>query len=485
MILFILLTIIVSFIIICLISERFIIFFKIFSFILTFFIFFYFIILWLYFDRISNNFQYIEHFLWNDTLNIYYSIGVDGISILFLVLTSFLIPFCILYSWYQYSYFFKEFIVILLLIEFFLINFFSVLDLFFSSIFFEVILIPMFILIGNFGSRQRRIHASFQFFFYTMTGSFSMFLGILLVYLHEGSTDIYVYYYSVYNYKIQLLLWFFFFISLSVKIPLFPLHLWLPEAHVEAPTIGSVILAGILLKMGTYGLLRLVVPVFSFANFFYKPFIFLLTFLSIYYVSLITFCQIDLKKLIAYSSIAHMGYVTMSLFTFDFVGVQGSIFLMLSHGIVSSLLFFLVGMLYDRYKTRIIFFYKSLYSIMPNFCLILFIATLANIGFPGTISFIGEFLILFSFLKINKIIFFFNSLGFIISITYSFWLYNRVMSLSFIWFYIYSDLNKREFYIILPFVLLIFLFGFCPYLILDTLEFSILNLLLTIDINFH
>jgi NADH-quinone oxidoreductase subunit M len=335
----------------------------------------------------------------------------------------------------------------------------------------------MFILIGNFGSRQRKIHASFQFFLFTTIGSFLMMIAIFLVFLHEGSTDFYVLYFGSFSYELQLVLWLCFFISLAVKVPLFPVHIWLPEAHVEAPTIGSVILAGVLLKMGTYGMLRFVAPLFAFGNFYFNPLVFILSFMSIYYVSFITFCQIDLKKLIAYSSVAHMGYVTLGLFTFSFTGLQGSIFLMLSHGIVSSLLFFLIGMLYDRYKTRLIFFYKSIYSYMPIFTLFLFFATLANIGFPGTIGFIGEFLLMFSFLFVNKVAFFFSSLGFLISITYAFWLYNRVSFLLPFHIFVFSDLSRREFFVVFPFILMIFFFGLYPSCILNVLELSSLFIL--------
>jgi proton-translocating NADH-quinone oxidoreductase chain M len=335
----------------------------------------------------------------------------------------------------------------------------------------------MFILIGNFGSRQRKIHASFQFFLFTMIGSFFLLIAVFLIYLHEGSTDFLIFYYADFNYFFQLILWFCLFISLAVKIPIFPVHIWLPEAHVEAPTIGSVILAGVLLKMGTYGMLRFLIPVLGFANYYLNPFVFLLCFLSIYYISLVTFCQIDLKKLIAYSSVAHMGYVTMGLFTFNFQGLQGSIFLMISHGIVSSLLFFLVGMLYDRYKTRLIFFYKSIHTIMPIFSLFFFIATLANIGFPGTISFVGEFLLLFSFIVSQKLAFFLNSLGFLVSIAYAFWLYNRIAFMQPFHLFLYSDLSKREFCVVFPLILFIFVFGLAPSLILDTSEYSSIFLL--------
>ena len=304
-----------------------------------------------------------------------------------------------------------------------------------------------------------------------------MLISILLIYLHEGNTDFLIFYYSSFNYNTQLLIWFFFFFSLAVKVPLYPVHIWLPEAHVEAPTVGSVILAGVLLKMGTYGMVRFLIPTFAFANYFYNPLIFILTFFSIYYISLVTFCQLDLKKLIAYSSISHMGYVTMGLFTFNFQGLQGSLFLMLSHGIVSSLLFFLVGMLYDRYKTRIIFLYKSLQSFMPVFVFCFFIATLANIGFPGTISFIGEFLLMYSFLSSNKVVFFFNCFGFLFSIFYAFWLYNRISFLQSYHIFIYSDLSKREFFVVFPLVFLSLFLGFFPSILLKTFEVTSIFLL--------
>jgi NADH-quinone oxidoreductase subunit M len=465
----------ITFLLICMFvllttPAKYVNFIRYFSLVTSFFVLLVVLVLVLKFDIAESLLKYTVHFSWSNFLNIYYSGGVDGVSLLFLLLTAFLIPFCVLYSWNQFLYFFKELMLLLFSIEFLLFNFFFVSDLFFFFIFFESILFPMFILIGNFGSRQRKIHASFQFFLFTTIGSFLMMLAIFLIFLHEGSTDFHVLYYTSFGYEVQLLLWLCFFISLAVKVPLFPVHIWLPEAHVEAPTIGSVILAGVLLKMGTYGMLRFVTPLFAFGNFYFNPVVFLLSFMSIYYVSLITFCQIDLKKLIAYSSVAHMGYVTLGLFTYHFTGLQGTLFLMLSHGVVSSLLFFLIGMLYDRYKTRLIFFYKSIYSYMPIFTLFLFFATLANVGFPGTIGFIGEFLLMFSFLFASKIAFVFASFGFLISITYAFWLYNRVSFLLPFHVFVFSDLSRREFFITLPFVVMIFVFGLFPYLILNILE---------------
>jgi NADH-quinone oxidoreductase subunit M len=423
-----------------------------------------------FFDRSLSNLVWCFYLTWNSFLNIYYTGGVDGISLLFILLTSFLIPFCVLYSWNQFAYFFKELMLLLFSIEFLLFNFFFVSDLFFFFIFFESILLPMFILIGNFGSRQRKVHASFQFFLFTTIGSFLLLIALFIIFLHEGSTDFQVLYFGTFSYELQLFLWCCFFISLAVKVPLFPVHIWLPEAHVEAPTVGSVILAGVLLKMGTYGMLRFVTPLFSFGNFYFNPLVFILSFMSIYYVSLITFCQIDLKKLIAYSSVAHMGYVTLGLFTYNFIGLQGSIFLMLSHGVVSSLLFFLIGMLYDRYKTRLIFFYKSIYSYMPLFTLFLFFSTLANVGFPGTIGFVGEFFLMLSFFSISKIAFFFSSFGFLISITYSFWLYNRISFLLPFHVFVFSDISRREFFLAFPFIFMIFFFGLFPLAVFDILQ---------------
>jgi proton-translocating NADH-quinone oxidoreductase chain M len=458
-----------------LISIKFLKVFKILSFFFSFCIFLLVFHIVYNINLISNNFQFFFFSNWIPILNISFILGVDGISGSFILLTAFLVPLCILYSWNQFSYTFKELVLLLFIIEFLLLAFFLVLDLVFFFIFFESVLIPMFLLIGCFGSRKRRIHATFQFFLFTMFGSFFMLISFLLIYFHEGSTDFQIFYEAVFSYELELMLWFCLFFSLAVKIPLFPVHIWLPEAHVEAPTVGSVILAGVLLKMGSYGMLRFLIPTFYFSTYFFAPLIFILSFLSIYYISLITFSQIDLKKLIAYSSVSHMGFVTVSLFTYNIQGIEGSLFLMLSHGIVSSLLFFLIGMLYDRYKTRILFFYSSLNSFMPIFCFSFFIATLANVGFPGTSSFIGEFLIMLSFFNFNKIAFIFNSLSFFVTAVYGFWLYNRISFGSVLLEYRFSDLTKREFSVIFPFLFLIFFFGIFPNLCLNLFELQLYN----------
>lgn len=422
------------------------------------------------YDYLNSGFQYFYFLKWLGFLNINYVIGMDGLSLLFVVLTTFLTFISVFFSLNHFSFSIREFMLLLFILEFFLINFFIVLDFFFFFIFFESVLIPMFLIIGCYGSRQRRIHATFQFFIFTMFGSFFMLISFILIYFYQGTSDLQTFYETIFHYDLEMFLWLFIFFSLAVKIPLFPVHIWLPEAHVEAPTIGSVILAGILLKMGSYGMFRFLIPVFNFSSKFFFPFLFILSFLSIYYISLVTICQIDLKKLIAYSSIAHMGFVTISLFTYNIQGLSGSIFLMISHGIVSSLLFLLIGILYDRYKTRIIFFYQSLNSIMPLFCFCFFIATLANVGFPGTISFVGEFLILISLLEFNKFAFFFHSLAFFLSAVYSFWLYNRISGGSMFLYFRFGDLSLRECLTVFPFLIFIFLFGLKPSLILNYIE---------------
>jgi proton-translocating NADH-quinone oxidoreductase chain M len=399
---------------------------------------------------------------------------LDGFSLFFVLLTTFLIPLCILAGWFYFNYCFREYIFILFLVEFFLVNFFLVTDLVFFYIYFEGILLPLFIIIGSFGSRQRRIHASFQLFFFTLIGSFFMLFNIFYICIQKGTTDFSLFFQSMFPMHMQLILWMFFFIALSVKIPLYPLHIWLPEAHVEAPTIGSVILAGVLLKMGTYGLLRFVIPVFSFANWYFSSLVQILSVLAIVYISVVTLCQIDLKKLVAYSSIAHMGYATIALFVFNIEGFLSGTFLMLNHGIVSSLLFFIIGILYDRYKTRLFYYFQGLNKVMPMFSWIVFCAVLANIGFPGTSSFVVEFLVMISLISFNKILTFLNAIGLIFSAFYSFWVYNRVFfgqSNSLLCFF--SDITFREFSYLIPFVFLVFFFGIKPNLVFESIDFAL------------
>lgn len=433
--------------------------------------------LWVFFNNEINSFIYVLHVPWLTFLNIYYTVGIDGISIFFIILTTILIPLCILISWNIIIYRVKEFMIMLLLIEFLLINVFSVLDLLFFYIFFESILIPMFLIIGIWGMRQRKIHAAYQFFFYTLIGSVVMLLGIIIILFNTGTTDIQILSQINFSYNRQLILWLAFFASFAVKIPMLPVHIWLPEAHVEAPTAGSVILAGILLKLGTYGILRFIIPLFPNAMIYFIPLIFMFCIIAIIYSSITTIRQIDLKKIIAYSSVAHMNFALLGFFVNNSQGLEGSLYIMLGHGIVSSALFLCIGILYDRYHTRNILYYGGLVQIMPFFSIFFIIFTLANVGLPGTVNFIGEFLILIGLWKINVNIAFLAGIGIILSVIYAIWLYNRLI---FGQIRLYSlqnfiDLNLREFHILFPLALLVFLMGFFPYEILQIINITINN----------
>jgi proton-translocating NADH-quinone oxidoreductase chain M len=330
----------------------------------------------------------------------------------------------------------------------------------------------MFLLIGIWGSRQRKIHAVYQFFFYTIIGSLIMLLAILMIYSNVQITDIRLLYGIEFSGNRELFLWSAFFLAFAVKVPIFPFHIWLPEAHVEAPTVGSVILAGILLKLGTYGLLRFVIPFFAYGTSFYLPFIYTFSILGILYTSCTTVRQIDLKKVIAYASVGHMSYVIIGLFTSNLQGLSGSIFLMISHGIVSGGLFFGIGVIYDRYKTRLIKYYRGLIQVMPLFALFLFILTSSNISFPGTSNFVGEFLILIGICEHNLLVTFIATISIILTAVYSIWLYNRIVfgSLTSKYYINFADLSLKEFYIMFIFSFLSVLLGLKPNIILNITE---------------
>lgn len=452
---------------------------RIISLIFSFFNFCLILLVWIFFNNINlisnlnlNIFYYNFKFKWSFFFNIYYILGIDNISLLFLLLTFIIIPLCILISLHNIKYKFKEFLLILILIEFILFNIFCIFDLVFFYIFFESILIPMFLLIGIWGSRQRKIHAVYQFFFYTIVGSLIMLLSILIIYSHLQLTDIRLLYTFNFTFNRQLILWLTFFLAFAIKVPMFPFHIWLPEAHVEAPTVGSVILAGILLKLGTYGLLRFVIPLFIDATYYFLPLVYTLCLLGIVYTSCTTIRQIDLKKIIAYASVGHMSYVILGLFTSNLQGLAGSIFLMLSHGIVSGGLFFGIGLLYDRYKTRLVRYYKGLIHVMPLFSLFFFILTLANISFPGTSNFVGEFLILVGVCESNHVVTIVATFSIILTAVYSIWLYNRIIfnNISIKYIYTFSDLSKKEFYIMFVFCFLTIFFGLKPNIILNIIE---------------
>jgi proton-translocating NADH-quinone oxidoreductase chain M len=323
--------------------------------------------LWIFFDNSTSKFQFVTQFNWFEFLNMQWYIGIDGISLFFIILTTFLVPVCLLISWSSITHLVKEFLVAFLFLETFMIAVFCMLDLVLFYVFFESVLIPMFLIIGIWGSRERKIRAAYQFFLYTLIGSLFMLLAILLIYFQVGTTDLQVLMTTEFSERRQFFLWLAFFFSFAVKVPMIPFHIWLPEAHVEAPTSGSVILAGILLKLGTYGFLRFSIPLFPEATVYFTPLIYTLSVLGIIYASFTTLRQIDLKKIIAYSSVAHMGFVTLGLFSLNAQGIEGAILLMLSHGFVASALFLCIGILYDRTHTRLIRYYGGLVQTMPLF----------------------------------------------------------------------------------------------------------------------
>nr|WCH57983.1 NADH dehydrogenase subunit 4 [Calliblepharis sp.] len=435
--------------------------------------------LWIQFDSSTSFFQFTSIFLWFPYLNFYYTIGIDGISLFLILLTTFLIVICILTSWSSVHLNIKDYLVCFLLLEFFLIQVFSVLDILLFYIYFESVLIPMFLIIGLWGSRQRKIRAAYQFVLYTLIGSLLMLLGILVIYFQVGSTDFRVLWYSTFSELKQLILWLSFFASFAIKIPMVPFHIWLPEAHAEAPTSGSVILAGILLKMGGYGFLRFSLPMFPWASIYFSPLIFTLSIIAIIYASMTTLRQVDLKKIIAYSSVSHMGFVTIGIFSLNLQGLEGSLFLMLSHGLISSALFFCIGILYDRYKTRIIKYYTGLIQVMPIFGIFFLFFTFANIGFPGTSSFIGEILVLLGSFQVNTVLTFFASLGMVLGAAYSIWLFNRIGfgSLKLNYIITYQDISRREFFILIPLTILILWMGIYPNSFLSDIHYSMINLL--------
>jgi NADH-quinone oxidoreductase subunit M len=418
--------------------------------------------------------------LWFTGLNSTLKIGIDSISLYFILLSSFLIVLSILCGWENVKYRAREYILLLLITEILLLCFFSVQDILTFYIIFESLLIPMFLLIGMWGSRERRMHAAYQFFLYTLTGSLIMLLGIIMLYYSIGGTDM-VYIKDLNKEGLSLrnkCIWITFFIALSVKIPMVPLHIWLPEAHVEAPTGGSVLLAGILLKMGGYGFLRLIIPLGMQLNAYFTPLVYTISVIGILYTSLITLRQVDMKKIIAYSSIGHMNYVTLGIFSNNVQGIVGSIFLMLSHGFVSSGLFLSVGVLYDRYKTRLITNYGGIVQIMPIFSILFFILILANIGFPGTSSFMGEMLVLMGLVKIQLVVVFLSFLSVILSAIYSMWCFNRVIFGVLGNYSKYCDVTKREFFILSSLIVLIIVLGIHPMSIVDTLQYNVSRIML-------
>jgi NADH-quinone oxidoreductase subunit M len=428
------------------------------------------------FDPANSGFQFVEQATWLAT-GIRYHMGVDGISLPFVILTTALMPFCIIASWRAISRRVPAYMMAFLVLETLMVGTFSALDLLLFYVFFEGGLIPMFLIIGIWGG-PRRVYATFKFFLYTLLGSVLMLLAIMALYWNAGTTDIPTLMHTAVPHKLQTWAWLAFFASFAVKMPMWPVHTWLPDAHVEAPTAGSVILAAILLKMGGYGFLRFSLPMFPLASHDFAPLVFTLSTIAIVYTSLVALMQEDMKKLIAYSSVAHMGFVTMGIFAGTMQGVAGGVFQMVSHGIVSGALFLCVGIVYDRMHTREIAAYGGLVNRMPLYALVFLVFTMANVGLPGTSGFVGEFLSLIGTFKVNIPTAVAATLGVILSAAYALWLYRKIVfgalvkpSLATI-----KDLTFREGLTLAPLVVLTILFGVYPKPVLDFSAASVQNL---------
>ena len=432
---------------------------------------------WYTMDHSSADFQFLEEQSWiNDFIK--FKLGVDGISILFIVLTALITPICIISCINSVKERVKEFLIAILILETFMIGVFCSLDLVVFYLFFEAGLIPMFLIIGVWGG-PRKVYSAFKFFLFTLLGSVLMLVAIIAIYWITGTTDVT----QIYEIKIpkeyQNLLWLAFFSSFAVKMPMWPVHTWLPDAHVEAPTAGSVILAAILLKMAGYGFLRFSLPMFPLASEYFTPLIFALSIIAIIYTSLIALMQEDMKKLIAYSSVAHMGYVTLGIFTFTKQGIEGSVFQMISHGLISAALFLCVGVVYDRLHSRMISTYGGLVNYLPKYSFLFIVFALAGLGLPGTSGFLGEFLVLTGTFQKNYLVAMAATFGVVLGATYMLWLTKRVI------FGVVKndqikdlkDVNKSEMFMLTILAILVILFGFYPFPLMETLNVSVDNLI--------
>ena len=433
--------------------------------------------LWYSLDVNTAEFQFVEEKSWINNF-IKFKLGVDGISILFIVLTAFITPICIISCINSVKVRVKEFLIAILVLETFMIGVFCSLDLVIFYLFFEGGLIPMFLIIGVWGG-SRRVYSAFKFFLFTLLGSVLMLVAIIVIYWLTGTTDIT----EIYEIKIpkehQNLLWLAFLSSFAVKMPMWPVHTWLPDAHVEAPTAGSVILAAILLKMAGYGFLRFSIPMFPYASEFFTPLIFSLSIIAIIYTSLVALMQEDMKKLIAYSSVAHMGYVTLGIFTFTKQGIEGSIYQMISHGLISAALFLCVGVVYDRLHSRLISTYGGLVNYLPKYSLLFLIFALAALGLPGTTGFLGEFLILTGTFQKSYLAAILATLGVVLGAAYMLWLTKRVI------FGVtqnpkiqtLSDVNKSEIIMLVTLAFFVIFFGFYPMPLMETFSVSVNGLI--------
>lgn len=430
------------------------------------------ILLFCFFDPANSQFQLCQEVSWIAFSNMKLTLGVDGLSLLLVLLTAFLIPVCVLLSWnFSIESDVKKYNIAFLALEAILFGVFFSLDVMLFYLFFEAVLIPMYFIVGVYGSRKRRIRASYMLFLYTLLSSIFMFLAILFIYFACGTTDFQTLKTVQLDTFVERFCWFAFFLSFAVKMPLLPFHIWLPEAHCEAPTAGSVILAGILLKLGGYGFLRFSIGLFPESSAFFTPFIYSISVFGVIYASMTTLQQIDLKKIIAYSSVGHMGLVTIGLFSCNSQGVLGAILLMISHGIVSGALFLCIGILYERHHTRIVRYYSGLIHTMPLFSVCFIIFSLGNIGLPGTSSFVGEFLIIAGCFETNSWVALLSGTGMVLGAGYSLWLLNRLLfgNSKNIAVAHLRDLTRLEFYLLLPFVLLTFILGVFPEFIVNYL----------------
>jgi NADH-quinone oxidoreductase subunit M len=421
------------------------------------------LILWAQFDKTSVDFQFVEQLSWLPEFGVSYIMGVDGISILFILLSTLLTPICILASWESVQNRVREYMVAFLILETMMVGMFAALDFMLFYVFFEAVLIPMFLIIGIWGG-ARRVYASYKFFLYTLLGSVLMLLAIIALWYQAGTTNIAELAEFDIPFNMQVWLFLAFFASFAVKVPMWPVHTWLPDAHVEAPTAGSVILAGVLLKMGAYGFLRFSLPLLPEASLYFAPFIYVLSIVAVVYTSLVALAQTDMKKLIAYSSVAHMGIVTLGIFTFNQQGIEGALFTMLSHGVVSGALFLCVGVLYDRVHSREIARYGGVAKIMPAYALIFMLFTMASVALPGTAGFPGEFLVILGAWAVNPWVAFGAALGMILGAAYMLYLYRRVAFGRIIRDDLKSllDLSPREYAIFAPLIALTLWMGIYP-----------------------
>jgi len=433
--------------------------------------------LWYLFDSSTSDFQFVEEKNWMGGF-INFQLGIDGISILFIVLTTFIAPICIFSGIHSIKFKIKEFLIAILLMETLMLGVFCSLDLVIFYLFFEGGLIPMFLIIGIWGG-PKRVYSAFKFFLFTLLGSVLMLIAIISIYWITGTTDVIKLLDIRIPQEYQYLLWLAFFSSFAVKLPMWPVHTWLPDAHVEAPTAGSVILAAILLKMAGYGFMRFSLGLFPIASDYFTPLIFVLSIVAIIYTSLVALMQDDMKKLIAYSSVAHMGFVTIGIFSLTKQGLEGSIIQMISHGLISAALFLSVGVLYDRYHSRMISSYGGLVNIIPKYAFVFMIFVLAALGLPGTSGFIGEFLVLVGTFQKNVLVTILASTGVILTAAYMLWLYRRVVfgKVTNIEIKNMKDLDKTEIYIFSSLIFLILFFGFYPEPLFNTIDVSVNNLL--------